>query len=50
MKNVSDIWDMVRMMVDVPVKVSGDNILKSRGSALLQRAFMNQGRRYLEDR
>lgn len=49
-KNVSDIWDMVRMMVDVPVKISGDNILKSRGSALMQRAFMNQGRRYLEDR
>lgn len=49
-QNISDIWDMVRMMVDVPVKISGDNILKSRGSALIQKAFMNQGRRYLEDR
>lgn len=42
-------WDMVRMMVDVPVKISGD-ILKSRGSGLMQKAFMNQARRYLEDR
>lgn len=42
-------WDMVRMMVDVPVKVTGE-ILKSRCTAVMQRAFMNQGRRYLEDR
>ena len=42
-------WDMVKRMVDVPVKVTGD-ILKLRGSALMQRAFMNQARRYLEDR
>ena len=42
-------WDMIRMMLDVPVKMTGD-ILKSRGSALMQKAFMNQARRYLEDR
>ncbi len=44
-----DMWDMVRMMSDVPAKISGDYI-KSRGSAIMQKAFMNQARRYLEDR
>lgn len=48
-QNVVDMWDMVCMMVDVPVKVTGD-LLKSRGSPQMQRAFMNQARRYLEDR
>jgi len=47
-KNVSDMWDMVRMMCDVPPKITGD-ILKSRASAVMQKAFMNQARRYLED-
>lgn len=48
-QNVMDMWDMVRMMSDVPAKISGDYI-KSRGSAIMQKAFMNQARRYLEDR
>ena len=42
-------WDMVRMMSDVPAKMSEDHI-KSRSSAVMQKAFMNQARRYLEDR
>jgi len=40
---------MVRMMVDIPSKITGD-ILKSRSSHAMQKAFMNQARRYLEDR
>ena len=40
---------MVRMMVDIPCKITGD-ILKSRSSHAMQKAFMNQARRYLEDR
>jgi len=47
-QNISDMWDMVRMMCDVPSKITGD-ILKSRASAVMQKAFMNQARRYLED-
>lgn len=48
-QNVTDMWEMVCMMLDVPVKITGD-MLKSRTSAVMQRAFMNQARRYLEDR
>lgn len=48
-QNVADLWNMVRMMVDIPSKITGD-ILKSRSSHAMQKAFMNQARRYLEDR
>ena len=41
-------WDMVRMMCDVPPKITGD-IVKSRASSAMQKTLMNQGRRYLED-
>lgn len=37
------------MIVNMQVKFSGDNILISRASALMQRSFTKLGRRYLED-
>ncbi|GAB6021639.1 Nucleoporin nup93, variant 2 [Chamberlinius hualienensis] len=47
-KNVSDLWAMVRCMVNVPVKV-GDDLLASRVSLPMQTAFVNQARSYLEE-
>lgn len=43
-------WDMVCMMVEVPVKITAGDQSKSRGSPAMQKALMNQARRYLEER
>lgn len=45
-KNVVDLWHMVKYMCDVPVSIGNALVL---GSAVMQSAFVNQARKYLED-
>lgn len=44
-KNVIDLWSMVKYMCDVPVNIGNESAVTS----VIQWAFVNQARKYLED-
>ncbi|XP_064611037.1 nuclear pore complex protein Nup93-like [Liolophura sinensis] len=46
-KNIIELWEMVRFMVDVPV-ASGTSIQNTRTSRKTQQGFVRQARKYLE--
>ncbi|KAK3579843.1 hypothetical protein CHS0354_015256 [Potamilus streckersoni] len=46
-KNVSDIWEMVSCMVNIPVAI-GDNTLARRLDRKVQQAFVQNAKKYLE--
>lgn len=46
-KQILDLWEMVKVMTDLPLS-SDKDILASRSSGLMQTAFVNQARKYLE--
>nr|CAD7428199.1 unnamed protein product [Timema monikensis] len=48
-KKVSDLWEMVRYMTQVPAQASGDPLLFRRSKAL-QTALISQAKKYLQDR
>ncbi|XP_023288792.1 nuclear pore complex protein Nup93, partial [Orussus abietinus] len=48
-KKVSDIWQMVKCLVEIPPTPRGDQI-KSRSSTIVQQKIVNQARKYLENR
>ncbi|XP_015592357.1 nuclear pore complex protein Nup93 isoform X2 [Cephus cinctus] len=48
-KKVSDMWQMVKRMVDIPATPRGDQI-KSRNSPIVEQRIVEQARTYLENR
>nr|CAD7462914.1 unnamed protein product [Timema tahoe] len=48
-KKVSELWEMVRYMTQVPAQASGDPLLFHRSKAL-QTALISQAKKYLQDR
>ncbi|KAG7207484.1 hypothetical protein KM043_009116 [Ampulex compressa] len=48
-KKITDLWQMVKCMVDIPPTPKGDQI-KSRSSAVVEQKIVSQARKYLENR